>query len=57
MLCIDWEEDNPIEILGYEFDYDYTRFEVSLVPCNYLHTMLDHLGDSINPECVGDLEE
>ena len=43
--------------MGYEFDADYVRLEVILVPCNYLHTMMDYRDDSISPECIGDLEE
>ena len=49
MFCIDWNDEDPIEIIGEEFDDDYTRFEAVLVPCNYLHTMLDYQGDSISP--------
>ena len=43
--------------MGDTQDDDHIRFEAVLVPCNYLHTMLDYQGDSIHPECVGDLEE
>ena len=57
MLCIDWKDDYPVEILGSEFDSDYSRLEVLLLPCNYLHTMLGYQGDSISDECVGSLEE
>ena len=41
MLCLDWDDGEPIELIGTEIDEDYTRLEVVLVPCNYLHT---HLG-------------
>ena len=57
MLCIDWTDVDPIEITGYEYDSDYTRLEVILTPCNYLHTMLDYQEDSIHPECIQNLDE
>ena len=56
MFCIDWNDDDPYSIQGYEFDNDYTRIEVRLLPCNYIHTMLGHEGDFVNPDCVTDLE-
>ena len=57
MICIDWNDDFPIELLGREQDDDYTRLELIFVPCNYIHTMLDYKEDSINPECIADLEK
>ena len=56
MLCLDWDDDEPIELIGVENDNDYTRLEVVLVPCNYIHTQLGYEGDSIHPECITDLE-
>ena len=41
MFCIDWNDDDPIEITGHELDSDYTAFDVLLVPCNYIHTMFN----------------
>ena len=57
MFCLDWNDAIPIEIQGTEIDDDYARLEVNLVPCNYMHTMLNYQGDSIHPQCEGDLEE
>ena len=57
MLCIDWTDDNPIEIQGRFQDKDYTRLEVILLPCNYIHTMLGYNEDSISPECIANLDE
>ena len=42
LLCIDWNDDDPIEIIGYENDDDYARIEAVLVPCNYVHIMMGH---------------
>ena len=42
MFCLDWVDSDPIEIIGSEFDEDYTRLEVVLLPCNYVHTMLGY---------------
>ena len=58
MLCLDWNDEEPFEIIGSDIDDDYTRLEVNLVPCNYIHTMLGYQGDfnSISPECVTDLQ-
>ena len=49
MYCFDWNADEPIELIGDAHDDDYTRLEVLVVPCNYLHTMLDYKEDSISP--------
>ena len=57
MFCIDWNDDNPIEVGGRPQDEDYTRFEVIFLPCNYIHTMLGYTEDSISPECIADLDE
>ena len=57
MFCIDWNDDDPFELLGRQQDDEYTRLEVLLNPCNYKHTMLGYQEDSIHPECVADLEE
>ena len=54
MFCFDWKADEPIELIGDSHDDDYTRLEVLVVPCNYLHTMLDYQEDTISPQCVGD---
>ena len=56
MFCIDWNDDNPIEIVGTYEEDDYTRVDLILTPCNYLHTALDYQEDSISSECIGDLE-
>ena len=56
MFCLDWDDDDPIEVIGTEIDNDYTRLEVVLTPCNYVHRQLGDVGDSIHPECVTDLE-
>ena len=55
MFCVDWKDDDPIEIIGTNQKDDYTRFDALLAPCNYLHTMLDYQGDSVSSECIGDL--
>ena len=54
--CIDWADDNPYQIVGSEFDDNYTHLDIVLVPCNYMHTMLNYEGDYIRSECIGDLE-
>ena len=41
-----------------EFGDDYyTKLDILLTPCNYLHTHSNYTGDSVSPECVPDLEE
>lgn len=57
MFCLDWNDDDPIELLGAERDDNFSRIDVILNPCNYLHTMLDHRDDSISSECIEDLQE
>ena len=56
MYCIDWNDDDPFELIGESSqDDNYARIDVTLTPCNYLHTMLDYQDDSISPECIGDI--
>ena len=55
MFCIDWNDDDPIELINQDAkDDDYARIDVTVTPCNYLHTMLGYEGDSISDECIGD---
>ena len=56
LMCIDWKSDDP-ELVGQFTDDDYTRLEVLLVPCNYLHIEGGYSGDSIHSECIGDLDK
>ena len=55
MFCIN-EFENFV-IYGNEKNTEYQRFEVVLVPCNYLNTQFGYTGDSINPECIADLDK
>ena len=55
MFCIDWNDDDPIELINRDAkDDDYARIDVIMTPCNYLHTMLGYEGDSISDECIAD---
>ena len=45
MFCIDWNDDDPIELINSEQDDDYARIDITVAPCNYLHTMLGYEGD------------
>ena len=56
-MCIEWNDDDPMEFVGQFSDDDYTRFEVIFVPCNYLHIEGGYDGDSIHPECIEDLDK
>ena len=58
LFCIDWnDEDEPIEIAGYEYDANYTRLDIMLVPCNYYHPSFDYTGDTISHNCNPNLTE
>ena len=50
-----WKE-NSCVVSPNEKNDEYQRIEVVLVPCNYLHTHLGYTGDSIDENCVADLE-
>ena len=50
--CIDWDDDNPLLIYGYEGDSDYARLDFRLGPCNEISFTPD-----IHPECNYDLEK
>lgn len=56
LMCLDWNDDEPLLIYGKERNDEYQRIEIVLVPCNYIHTHLGYTGDSIAPECVADLD-
>ena len=57
MVCLDWNDNDPYELIGYEFDDETTYIDIILVPCNYVHTLGDYRGDSVSPECIGDQEQ
>ena len=56
MFCLDWNDEDPFEILGTEQDDEYTRIELIFTPCNYIHTYLGYTEDTISPECIADLD-
>ena len=55
-LCLDWNDEKPFEIGGRETDINYTRLDIVMSPCNYLHTMLEYKDDTVSPDCITDLE-
>ena len=50
LYCIDWDEySDQLAVWGNEADdYTYQRFEWVLVPCNYRHTDVYDLGESVS---------
>ena len=42
LYCIDWDDDEPLELIGEYNDDNYKQIEILFVPCNYLHTMLNY---------------
>ena len=57
MVCIDWDDDEPISIGGIQNDDNYQILDIVLVPCNYIHSQLGYTEDSVATECVPDLNE
>ena len=55
MYCVDWPKD--FFLMGNENNKEFQYFEVIMVPCNYLHTEFGYTEDTINPECIGDLQK
>ena len=55
MYCLDWTED--ILLHGNERNDEYTRIEVVLNPCNYIHSHLGYEGDRVHPDCIPDLDK
>ena len=53
-FCLDSDSFYDIELYGNENNANYQRLEISLVPCNYLHTRFGYDGDSIDSECIAD---
>ena len=56
MFCLDWERED-IEIYGNEKNAEYSRLEVVLVPCNYVHTHLGYTEDFVHEDCIASKEE
>ena len=54
LFCIEWDqlEDNELRVWGIENDDNYQRFEFALLPCNYIHTELGDIGDTIPQNCT-----
>lgn len=57
MYCIDDADLDAISIYGNERNENYSRLEVILVPCNYVHSYMGYEGDSVHPECIADREK
>ena len=57
MYCLDTDEMEGLEIYGDEKNQQYSRLEVVLLPCNYLHVHLGYTEDVIHPECIANLEQ
>ena len=57
LFCIDFDPDESVAIFGEFQDDSYLRLEVTLTPCNYLHTWDGYTGDSISPDCIPDLDK
>ena len=56
-LCLDWDDQNPLEIYGESLDTEYQRLEAVITPCNYIHDYLQDNGDTIHPDCIYDRDE
>ena len=56
LYCLDWDQlnESEVSIWGIENDNNYQRWEFALLPCNYVHTQLGDIGDSVHPECIPD---
>ncbi len=57
MFCINFDNEDSVVLNGEFFDDNYTRIDITLAPCNYLHTALNYTDDSVSPECIPDLEK
>ena len=55
MFCIDWSKERLI--YGNENNQNFQRIDILMNPCNYLHTHIGYEGDTIDPECIADLEK
>ena len=55
MFCFDYGED--YQIYGNERNQNYQRVEVIFSPCNYVHTESGYEDDSVQPECIPELDK
>ena len=37
LYCIDWDDENPMEVYGEYIDLNYSKIEILYTPCDYLH--------------------
>lgn len=51
LLCVDWDNENPILLYGGDMDRTSQIFEVILSPCNYLHNEITLKETSFDAQC------
>ena len=56
-LCFDLPDDEPLQIYGYEADFDFWNLEMIFTPCNYLHKEVSDVGLEEAAGCISDKEE
>ena len=56
LYCINWDDyEDELEVFGNETDeITYQRFEWVIVPCNYIHSDVGDVGDTVSEECIRD---
>ena len=52
MMCLDWTDKDPIEIMGNAESETNVALDIGLVPCN----VKLYEGDVIDSQCVGEKE-
>ena len=54
MYCLDWDDDDVEDMLiyGNNKNDEYSRLDIILVPCNYVHSYLGYEDDYISDECL-----
>ena len=59
--CLDWDtpvaNDEPLSIGGGWAYTDLSEIDFILAPCNYIHTELGDIGDTVSDDCIADLDK
>lgn len=56
-LCIDWPDDEPYKIYGWEAQAEMKMLEFIMAPCNYRHKEISEEGLPVREDCITDPEE
>ena len=58
LICFDWkDQDMSYLVYGSTTAPSWSRFELLMTPCNYVHRQAGDYGDTVTDECIADAEQ